>query len=359
MKIIRNIIIGLVMLCLLFFVLLYVTTFHPGKVESMEVINGRYAPELKTDRNIKVLCWNVQYMAGKNYFFWYDIIDNSGPDIKPSREDIVKTRHEVVRIIKDEDPDLIIIQEIHDNAKRTGYEDQLTALLELLPDEYSCYTSAYYWKASFVPIKQIMGSVGMKLVTISKYKLNSARRYQLPVMPLNPLFQQFNFKRAILETRIALEDGKEFALLNTHLDAFAQNNDTMEQQVKMVKSILTGLDREDTPWVIGGDFNLLPNKMAYNQLSGESRTYYNPETELNLLTADFNVIPSIEDVSGEHRSRWFTYYPNNPAYEGPIKTIDYMFYSDLLEAGKYQVRSKDTLKISDHLPIISEFRIKR
>jgi len=131
-------------------------------------------------------------MAGKNYVFFYDLLDNSGPDGRPSPEDIAKTLKEVARIIQDENPDVILLQEVDDGAKRTDYEDQLASLLPLLPKEYACYASAFYWKASFVPHPRIMGAAGMKLSTISKYKMTEAVRHQLALIPADPLTQQFN-----------------------------------------------------------------------------------------------------------------------------------------------------------------------
>lgn len=341
----------------IFSLAVYLTTFQPAPLEEVEVIAKGEAPLLKSGDTVKILNWNVQYMAGKNYVFWYDLIDESGPDIMPSKEDIDLTFKELVGIIKSEDPDIILLQELHDGARRTYYEDQLERLLELLPGDYRYNCSAFYWRAAYVPIPQIMGSVGMKLAVISKYKIESARRHQLPIMPDNLLFQQFNFKRAILEVNLPVEGGESLVVLNTHLDAFAQGYNTMEEQVEMVDKILKGLDREGKSWLIGGDFNLLPNREAYLRLPEDKRLYYKEETELKRLSDSYLMLPSHSDMAGVDYEKWFTHFSNEPLVKGPNKTIDYFFYSNSLKAIKYYVRQKDTLHISDHLPMIAEFRL--
>ena len=41
--------------------------------------------------NLKVMTWNVQYLAGKRYVFWYDLPGGDGPDTRPSSEDLATT----------------------------------------------------------------------------------------------------------------------------------------------------------------------------------------------------------------------------------------------------------------------------
>ena len=182
-------IVGVFVALVLFLVIaVYASTYHPADVMSEEVFNAKDAPVMKAGQKVKILTWNVQYMGSKNYVFFYDTYNGDGPDIRPSSKDIAWTINEVVRVIKEENPDVVFLQEVDDNAKRTDYENQVARLMSLLPKEYSSYTAAWYWKAAFVPHPKIMGRVGMKNVIISKYKIREAIRYQLPLMPDNILF---------------------------------------------------------------------------------------------------------------------------------------------------------------------------
>ncbi len=329
------------------------TTLHPEPEQAETVYCSDDVPEWD-GRPLKVLSWNVQYMAGKSYVFFYDLVDGSGPDERPSPEEIEKTLHEVARIIKDEKPDIILLQELDDGAAKTDYRDQLADLLALLPGSY-CHASAFYMKSAFTPHPRILGSTGMKLSTISRFRIRDAVRYQLPTMPDNFIVKLFNFKRAVLEVRIP-SNSKEVAFLNTHTDAFAQGSQTMQNQVQRIHDILAGLRSEGIPFVIGGDFNLLPPHVSRKELHPSAWVYYNDESEIIPLFEDFQSGATIEELTGPNRARYFTAFPNNPAIKGPDRTIDYLFYDGLLK-NSYYVRQHDTLAISDHMPLVAEFAL--
>ena len=54
-------------------------------------------------------------------------------------------------------------------------------------------------------------------------------------------------------------------------------------------------------------------------------------------------------------SSWLTHYPNDPGLNGPDRTVDYLFYSPKIKRVEARVRQDDTLRISDHLPVIARF----
>jgi len=61
-------IIGIIgILILTFFLLIYLSTFHPKPIEHPPVYSSKDAPVLKPGQKIKVMTWNVQFMTGFNY----------------------------------------------------------------------------------------------------------------------------------------------------------------------------------------------------------------------------------------------------------------------------------------------------
>ena len=345
--------IGLVLLLMVgVLVWVYSSTLSVKDVQEEKVVCLREGRCLRKGDRIKVMTWNIQYMAGKNYVFFYDLPNDSGPDIRPSREDIQKTFGMVRNIIVEENPDVILLQELHDGAKRTDYQDQLKELLKILPKEYGYYTTAFYWKSAFVPHSRIMGAVGMKMGIISKFRIRKAIRYQLPVIPMPFYLRPFNFKRAILAAYFPVEKGEDLVILSVHLDAFAHRDGTMVKQVKKVDEVLTDLEGKKHPWIIGGDFNLIPPGKAYSLL-GKEQYKFSPKSELSILYDKYLAIPSYEQVNGANLHKWFTENPNDPS-RSACKTIDYFFLSKKgIKLGKYYVRrDAKTLKISDHLPVV-------
>ncbi|WNW13354.1 endonuclease/exonuclease/phosphatase family protein [Pseudomonas sp. DTU_2021_1001937_2_SI_NGA_ILE_001] len=337
---------------------LYQSTWRPADREAVEPLcSTTDRPALlKPGQAVKVMTWNVQYLAGKRYVFWYERLDGSGPDERPSAEDLAFNLDEVVRVIRDEQPDLVLLQELGDGARDTGYQNQLALLQERLADLYPCSTQAFNWKAEFVPHPRIWGSVGLKLATLSRYRIDSAERLQLPLHPSTPLVRLFQPRPALLVSYLPLQGGGRLALINTQQYTPEPDPETLRQQTAATAALLDRLERSGTPWLIGGDFSLLPLGQ-YPRLDEQQRVGYLPDSPLHLLWDKYPMIPSNAEAGGIERSLWLTYWPNDPQISGPDRTLDYLIHSPSLRRLEAGVRQGDTLQISDHLPLLARLQL--
>ncbi len=332
--------------------LIYSLTWRPDARETLPVSCTGQPPMLVPGQALKVMTWNVQYLAGKRYVFWNDLAQ--GDDETPTPEDMAFSLDEVARVIRDEQPDVVLLQELDDGAKASDYQNQLKLLQERLTDLYPCSAHAFDWKADFVPDPHIFGSVGRQLATLSRYRIEHAERLQLPVQPANLISRQFQPKDALLATTLPLSDGGQLVVFNTHLDRATQPDDTLQAQVTAVAKVLDKHESHGTPWLIGGDFNLLPLGQ-YRRLPTEQRTPYSADSALHVLWDKYPMIPTNNEASGIDRAKWLTHYPNDPGLNGPDRTVDYLFYSPKIKRVEATVRQDDTLRISDHLPVIAKF----
>ena len=123
-----------------------------------------------------------------------------------------------------------------------------------------------------------------------------------------------------------------------------------------METMLRELSASNIPWIIGGDFNLLPPGQ-YEKLQDSQKIYYERETELEVFLNNYQGVPSLVDLNEPDYKQWFTYFPNDPSISVPDRTIDYIFYSDGMSLTDSKVRHHDTLTISDHLPVIAEFTL--
>ncbi|MBR9912233.1 MAG: endonuclease/exonuclease/phosphatase family protein [Gammaproteobacteria bacterium] len=315
----------------------------------------RAAPAWPTSAPLKVMSFNVQYMAGKGYFFYYDV--ENGPDRRPSVAAVASTLDRVAELIRDESPDLVLLQEINDaDDSRTHHVEQLTELQQRLgAAAYPCSAAAWYWKAGLVPHPKIMGAVSMKLVTLSRYSLSAARRHQLPLMDNDFVTRHFYFQRAVLETRLDSDSDTQVAILNTHFDAWGAGSNLMAAQTATTLELLQALDAGNVAWVLGGDFNMLPpdGGRQWQRLARQ----YDAQTALASLYREYGAVPALEDLTGPDAARWYTHFPNNPQISAPDRTIDYIFYSPHWRLLAGRVRQHDTLDVSDHLPVIAELQL--
>ena len=353
-RLLRPTLLGLLLVAAVLASLIYSVTWRPDAKEVLALSCPATAPVLVPGQALKVMTWNVQYLAGKRYVFWYNLVDGSGPDLRPTREDMAFSLDEVSRVIRDEQPDLVLLQELDENAKASDYQDQLALLQERLVDLYPCSTQAFTWKADLVPDWHILGSVGRKLVTLSRYQIEHAERLQLPVAEANIISRQFQPKPALLVNYLPLNDGGQIIAINTQFDAPSLDNSNLLHQMQATGVLLDKFESQGTPWLIGGDFNLLPIGQ-FLRLPAELRAGYSPDSELHLLWEKYPMVPSNPEATGIDRELWLTHFPNDPRVQAPDRTLDYLFYSPKLQRIEAYVRQEDTLSISDHLQVMGRF----
>jgi endonuclease/exonuclease/phosphatase family metal-dependent hydrolase len=327
--------------------------YHPQPIEEVEVHNTEAAPLLLPGQRIRVVSFNVQFLAGTpGYHFFHD----GGPDTLVARSDIESTAAKVGTFLANSNADLILLQEVDCGARRTGYLDELTLLRNALPPEMRNHVATYYWKSKFVPHPKVMGAAGTKLVIFSRYRLGQARRVRLPPTPGNPIDRDFNLKRAILEVDLPLPNGESLTILNTHLEAFPKGTNVMERQIAKVCERLNWLNQRNQPWILGGDFNLLPPGQAV-RLPPEARGIHRQSTEISALYKIYAGVPTVADATGSQMHRYFTFTQPAGANRIPVRTLDYLFAAHKVKVGQYSVQQEGMLNVSDHLPLIAEFTL--
>ena len=102
---------------------LWFRAYWPGQTEMASVQCTPDAPAWNAQSPLKVMSYNVQYMASKNYVFFYDIdvndpariaaVENADKVIAsyPAEEDVHWTLEQVAQIIRNEDPDVVLLQD--------------------------------------------------------------------------------------------------------------------------------------------------------------------------------------------------------------------------------------------------------
>ncbi|MEI2819597.1 MAG: hypothetical protein V9E81_05025 [Marmoricola sp.] len=79
----KRLLVLVVVLALVLTGLVYWLTYHPKDVQAAPVRCAKNTPVLKAGQPVRVMSWNVQYLAGDGYVFYYDLPDGDGPDERP------------------------------------------------------------------------------------------------------------------------------------------------------------------------------------------------------------------------------------------------------------------------------------
>ncbi|MGJ7033165.1 endonuclease/exonuclease/phosphatase family protein [Niabella hirudinis] len=140
----------------------------------------------------------------------------------------------VVKVIKREDPDVVALQEIDVNIRRSGSINQAALLSQ---------KTGYHFFHFSKSIDHDGGDYGIMI--LSKYPLSDVETHKLPTDPATG-----GEPRVLSLATVTLPRGKKIRVASTHLDFHGKTNGRL--QMTEVNRILAD---EKLPVIIGGDFN--------------------------------------------------------------------------------------------------------
>ncbi|WP_224070079.1 endonuclease/exonuclease/phosphatase family protein [Arachidicoccus terrestris] len=211
----------------------------------------------------------------------------------------------VANAIKRAAPDLVALQEIDVNVKRSGNIDEAAQIAARAGFKY-------YYFAKTLDLEG--GQYGIAI--LSKFPLSGTATHQLPSI------ESLKGEPRVLATAVVhLPGGKKLTFASTHLDAYHKENRLL--QIKEINQIAAGLNM---PFIIGGDFNAHEQSEVIKTLDQQ------------MTRTCENCPPTFDegDASG---------------------AIDYVAYRP---ASKFKVLSQkvlNTVKASDHFPVMAVLQL--
>lgn len=168
-------------------------------------------------------------------------IHHCNPPSKPGLIDI----DAIAKAIKDQNPDLVALQEVDVNTGRSGKFNQAEEIAKKLGMNF------FFAKA----IDYDGGDYGVAI--LSKYPMSDTKISRLPTEASTK-----GEPRVLATAKITLPNGKMVFFGSTHLDA--QKEDTnREIQIREINRISSD---EKLPFIIAGDFNAAPGSVVINTL---------------------------------------------------------------------------------------------
>ena len=121
---------------------------------------------------VKVLTWNIRFGSGRFPFFG----DSCGEGVLVDDATVQNTMESIADELNSIGADIVFLQEVDLESKRTGYLNQVQYLLDNTYLNFGVYASM--WEADIIPSDGI-GRINTGNAILSRFELSDAERIQL------------------------------------------------------------------------------------------------------------------------------------------------------------------------------------
>ncbi|MGQ9863384.1 MAG: endonuclease/exonuclease/phosphatase family protein [Bacteroidia bacterium] len=310
---------------------------------------------------LTILDWNIKFAGGRIDFFF----DCYGDRVHMTKDEVETHLRGIVRQIRALSPDIVFLQEVDRNSKRSAYVDMVKYLADSTGLGYAVYASQ--WDVSYLPSRGI-GRINSGNVILSRWPIKKAYRIPLPLAPNPWWYQLFYLRRNILVAQIELPTQQNLYVLNTHLEAYTQD-DTRAKQIAIFRRWLDSLSAQGAAWIAGGDLNVIPpGSKKVKDFDDAGCKGVDPNfvmddytQELELLRPLYvqypELIPLETYVLAE--SLYYSHTTNGRGWWN--RRLDYLFTNGRWHEGKVHQGdrvTRDIFRLSDHAPITGRWVLR-
>ena len=186
----KKLLLSLLALFLLYIlgVLLY-ATYHDYQPEEQLVIttDQNSSKKIIEKDTLNLLTWNIGYggLGAESDFFYADgrVLFSGGMMVRPPESVVKKNVEGILKTISEQSADILLLQEVDKNSKRSYYFNQYEAIAKSLPDYESTFGDNLRTAYSPVPLLEPWHTYGYThsgIATYARYASTQSIRYQLP-----------------------------------------------------------------------------------------------------------------------------------------------------------------------------------
>lgn len=304
--------------------------------------------------SLKVMTYNIKFGGGRIDFFF----DCFGDRAVMDSSEVLQNLQQLAIIINQIDPDILFLQEVDVDSKRSAHIDQVQWLLDRTTLSHAVY--APQWKSRHIPSNGL-GKMNSGMAIMAKHELVTPKYCPLPLRTdQNFLVRYFYLRRGILEAKMFV-DGQPINLATTHAEAYGQDGTKLMHLAKLLE-VLEAIDKNGELFVFGGDLNALPPGTKKTKGFPDSvckDTYladdYSLETDwLQPFYDRFNAETPLPDYQADN-APYFTHSVDKNSFWN--RKLDYLFTNAPIVAGSGCTHQNDTLRgistmqASDHCPV--------
>jgi endonuclease/exonuclease/phosphatase family metal-dependent hydrolase len=308
------------------------------------------------------MTWNIKFGGARIDFFF----DCYGDRVWMSSEEVQANLQGLLRKIRQVQPDILLIQELDIDSKRSAYVDMLKYLADSSGLPYAAYASQ--WEVRYLP-KKGLGRINSGNAIFSRWPIDTAYRLPLPLVQAYPWwYRLFYLRRNLLVARILLPTRPNFWVVNTHLEAYVPEPDSTRYfQIQLFQRLLDSLTAAGATWIAGGDLNTVPpgtkklKDFDDNACKNIDPTFvaddYTREVDwlLPLYQRYKEVIPLA--VYQAREEDFYSHTVNSAGWWN--RRLDYLFTNgEWIEGAERQDETKGgmaTFTLSDHSPVVGKW----
>lgn len=350
--------VGLFLLTIIIYLLYVVCGYYRLEDNITLDISNNNLGVVTTDVSYTIITYNVGFGAySPDYTFFMDtgtMKDGTPTQGKYgtaiSKADVEKNIRGSSGVIKEQNPDFAIIQEVDYDSTRSYKVDQRVAFSSL---EGYASTMAINYHSSylFYPFNDPHGKNNAGIMTLSKYKINDSTRYAFPIA--NDFSKFTDLDRCFAITHIPTENGQTLSIISLHMSAYDEGGVIRKQQAELLKRVLEDEYAKGYYVIAGGDFNqdLIEDleKFPSNQnVPGWISTY-----DKNDIPEHFAIVADKNSDVGSCRGA-DVIWERGKDY---TCVIDGFIVSDNIDVELIQIIDTD-FAFSDHNPVKLQFKLK-
>ena len=346
------------------FIMLFISSCDPlvttfDDIEDAVLYQSNLLKEYPAKKTISVMTWNIRFGVARLDF----ALDACGDRVIISKGEVINGLEGVAKKINDSNVDIVLMKEVDVQSKRSSYIDQVQWLLDNTGMNYGVYASK--WKSQII-LADGIGRVDAGNLILSKWKLEDAKRHQLPLRgDQDGLTQLFYLRRNVITAKVDMP-GTPFFAVNAHLTAFA-TDDTKQKHISGFKTILDDIVASGFNFVAGGDLNAIPPNATKTNYCFDDQCNpgdYNPDDKkggcdftqeiswLNDLYGKYEPAITLEEY-GMKESKHYTHSPGDKLLLD--RKLDYLWTNtSWTNAATHQ----DATTLSDHIPVTASWSVE-
>ncbi len=254
---------GLLILIVLGYVIYVAAQYYRIEDNAPLTIDGTAETPVETGRDYTVVSYNLGFGAySPEYSFFMDTGEmkdgtkTSGIYAKGmNKADVEKNVKGQIDTLKTLSADFCFLQEVDESADRSYHINMRDEICKSLSGYASTYACNFHTANLLYPFNDPIGKSESGILTLSRYKMESAARRSFPVTD-NFIDKLFDLDRCFSVHRLPISGSdKKLVMINLHMSAYDKGGTIRAKQLEMLNSILSAEYAAGNYVVAGGDFN--------------------------------------------------------------------------------------------------------